>query len=269
MEEELTSVIECLRRGLVRYKQSRPALSWRAIAKQSGVNRYFINKILDASSDDKQSLDFFQVLILTKFLSKKKSIKETIDSQEAPLRDALRSVLDVAYSTSLGRKEVGFMAYEDAIHFDSFIVLVLAHEERGIPRDDLVRILGEKALDVIESLLGRGKVVLTDDYRVKLARNVYLDVSNAFRKLHMQNLIANFVSASDIKEGASYGHILVARMSREGLKEVHEAHREFHRRVQALMEDQRLLGGIPVFSLGCADTMLSNNFFEGVQDEDI
>ena len=61
--QEILTLKESLRNALELYIKKHPQLSMRAIAKKSGVNRYFLSKLLD-TKDPTLSLDLNQVLIL-------------------------------------------------------------------------------------------------------------------------------------------------------------------------------------------------------------
>ena len=86
---------QSLRNSLVEYRERRPHLSLRAIAKHSGVNRYFLNKILDEKDDFETPLDLNQVMLLAKFVSKQDKLNKLKD-----VSSALHKTIGAALGTS-------------------------------------------------------------------------------------------------------------------------------------------------------------------------
>lgn len=257
-QEELSVVIECLKKGLLRYKESRPALSWRAISKQSGVNRYFINKIIeDEPNLGKLSIDIRQVLLLSKFLSKKKSMKASTDAQETPLKEAIKNTMKVIYSSSHGREEFEMMDQADAINFESFCILVLAHDHRGVPKNDIIEMLGAPSIDTIDYLVERKKIKINSDNKVTLTRKVFMDVTTDIRNWQIQNFISRFVKRTNHGKERQYSHLYVSRLNSKGLEKVIQANENFHEIIAKIMNNEELSGEIPVFSSSCSSIMLN------------
>ena len=88
---ETKDLKDSLRKALEAFKEKRPDLSIRAIAKKSGVNRYFLTKLLD-TNDRSNTLDLNQVLILSKYITGRDSVTEAIESSPKDIREALHKV---------------------------------------------------------------------------------------------------------------------------------------------------------------------------------
>ena len=72
-------VKQSLRKMLEEYRSCRPNLSLRAIAKNAGVNRYFLSKLLEYKESDKIDLD--QILTFCRFMKNSKNLPDTIKKQ--------------------------------------------------------------------------------------------------------------------------------------------------------------------------------------------
>lgn len=260
MQAEVIDVVENLRHGLFQYKAKRPAISWRAISQQSGVNRYFIKKLVEEDGTQaKKNLDFTQALMLAKFLSAKPSLKATIDGAEFPLKQSLKDAFNVIYSSeAFSNREMVKIDGEEVLNFDSFCILVLAHDRHGIPREHIPRILGERSLRALDFLLERGRVTLIEGDRIRLSKDTWLVVDKEVRHLHMINFIRRFFCTSNHGKTRNYSYIHVSRLKPASVARLQAMHEEFHRNVLEFMENEKNAGEVPFFSVACMDSMMDN-----------
>ena len=85
---EMESLREQLKGALTEYRQSRPHLSVRSTAKNLGVDRYFLGKILE-DAPLKGKLDLNKVFMLVQSLSQGPSLRKLIDQQKPFLKKEL------------------------------------------------------------------------------------------------------------------------------------------------------------------------------------
>ena len=266
--EEISNVIEGLKEGLHRYKDSRPTLSWRAISKQSGVNRYFIKKIIESDNDSaSKNVDYTQAMMLAQFLEQKESTKKLYqDTPSKAIRTLQQGFQKFVKAETPANPKV--METEDAVDFDSFCILVLAHSSAGVQQKEILQILGENGRLAIESLRQDEKISVSEEGTIRLADpDSYLTVSPAVRKMHIQNFISRFLSTHDLgrvsgsqeKRNHRFSHIHINRINSKAYAELEELHFDFYSKVADLMEKQENAGNIPVFSVGSMDSMLKNS----------
>ena len=104
---KIQTLNNCLRKALLEYQYKRPKLSLRAIAKNSGVNRYFLSKLLD-DSESSSALDLNQALMLVKYMTKRESLDEAIDESTGQVRDILSEIFHIDLNSSEKKKPLVF-----------------------------------------------------------------------------------------------------------------------------------------------------------------
>ena len=90
---ETEALKKSLRSALKNYQAKRPHLSIRAIAKNSGVNRYFLSKLLD-DQDLSTAIDLGQTLMLCQYLSGDLPLKAAIKNIGKELYLAVQKSVD-------------------------------------------------------------------------------------------------------------------------------------------------------------------------------
>ena len=149
-----------LRQALLEFRRERPHLSLRAIAKHSGVNRYFLNKLID-DTDASTSLDLNQVLILSKFITERDSVKEAIQASSRDVQQALKKIFNVDY---LSQKKISPQLNDLNLYdSDTYFVLVLASYAHGTKQEYISQILGQRGEQVLEKLLKDNILTKADD----------------------------------------------------------------------------------------------------------
>ena len=164
METELLK--SSLRNVLKAYQAKRPHLSIRSIAKNSGVNRYFISKILD-KQDQSSAIDLNQTLMLCRYLSGDEPLKPAIQKIGEELFSAVQKSTSSNY---LEEKIVDSSRYasldlEDKV---TYFILVLSSYKRGAKAEYVQRLFGERGASILKNLLREG-IVVEKSNRIRLA----------------------------------------------------------------------------------------------------
>lgn len=235
-----------LRQSLLRYKNKHPHLSIRAIAKKSGVNRYFINKLLD-EKDQTQSLDLNQVLILSKYITQRHSIKEVINASEKSIKNILQ---DIFIEGQLENKKI------DADDRYVYFILVLAAYGLGTKRDYVSKIfgeMGEKALD--ELLIQEVLVEASGRIRLRVATDLTFDIKLVLKRIPDY---LNFYRLERRVKGENYLHLLSEGLNKKALQKIQKIHVSAYKQIAKVMTNKDSLGDIPVFSFACMDRLLDN-----------
>ena len=154
-----------LRDALLGYRRERPHLSLRAIAKNSGCNRYFLTKLID-ENDASSAIDLNQVLILSQFMTGRSNIKEAIEASGSIVKESLEKIFNPGF---LGTREVSLrMSQIDLYDTHNYFVLVLASYARGTKREHVQKIFGFRGEQALKRLLKDG-IVIEVKGRIRLA----------------------------------------------------------------------------------------------------
>lgn len=235
-----------LRDTFLEYRRRRPQLSLRAIARNSGVKRYFLNKILsEDESQDQTQLDLNQVLILTKFLHQSSSADELAKSTAKMLQEVLIS------STSAVNTVV-----PDVKLFDeaSYLIVRLASCANGTSRDLLVKILGIACLNTLDKLLEENIVQEVAD-KITLHPQNQLQESAEVKRAQIGHL-AKYFQAGKTQEKNNVVAASIQNVNAEALKEILKIHKDANKKIEKIINDPEKWGSIPMFSLSCMDRFL-------------
>ncbi len=250
---ETATLKESLRKALREYRREKAHLSLRAIAKNSGVNRYFLMKLLD-ENDTSVGLDLSQVLLLAKFITKRESVREVIDASSREVQEVLKRVFAVDYelekSNILLHKEV------DLYDPDYYFVLVLATYDNGSKRENVGKILGERGERALNELIDR-KIIIEEKGRIRLAKGKDFSVSFDIFKHHIPTYL-RFYTPQRINQSRNNLHVVSQGVNLQALKKINQLHSNFYKNLREIIEDKNSLGDIPMFSFGCMDTFLEN-----------
>lgn len=252
MHESL-ALKKSLRQIILQYKEKHPNLSIRAIAKKSGVNRYFLSKLLD-EKDETASLDLNQVLILAKYITARDSITEAINASDNSIKDILRKVFTVDYEEN--KKVIESNLYDKLDLYDKnvYFVLVLATYGLGTKRKYIAKILGEMGEKVLGELLEQ-RILVEDQGRIKLRLGT--DFTYDFKV--MARRIPDYLSFYRLERSGkkeNYIHVISQGVNKKALHKIHKIHLTAHKQVAKIIANKENLGDIPMFSFACMDRLI-------------
>ncbi|MCZ0932552.1 MAG: hypothetical protein OXJ52_05310 [Oligoflexia bacterium] len=136
-----------------------------------------------------------------------------------------------------------------------FLCWMLAFLNKGIKADEIKDQFGQEGLKALE-ILEKQAVIEKDEsgfYKVK-DKNKYAIFSFELIKAHFLFLAKKYNSKN---VASNYIYYEVEALNTEGKKELIETQREFHRKIQKIMNDEKNKGNEPVFSISCSDSLLS------------
>jgi hypothetical protein len=250
---ETATLKESLRKALREYRREKAHLSLRAIAKNSGVNRYFLMKLLD-ENDTTVALDLSQVLLLAKFITQRESVREVIDASSREVQEVLKRVFAVDYERQ--KTAVNLFKEVDLYNADYYFVLVLSTYERGTKREYVQKILGERGEKALGDLLEKG-IVVERNSRIYLVNGEDFSCSLDIYKQHIPTYLRYF-SPSRVGQNRNNLHVVSESLNLQALKRIHQLHSAFYKNLMEIIVDKNSLGDIPMFSFGCMDTFLEN-----------
>lgn len=253
---DMSALKEALKSTLLEYRKKRPELSLRAIARRSGVNRYFLTKILeDKQSGDQVLLDLNQVLLLSKFLTKKDSIPEIISSSPGAVKEALSPLMDVnAEDRVLKVSSEDLDLYDQAL----FLVFHMLAFGNGVLKDQISRVLGESGLLALATLDDLG-MVQEKDGRLCLNKDSSFTYSAELSKHHIPNFLRFYkpkYSGSNEKRNLIFS--ATQGLNSQGLGKVHAVLSDAYKQVESIMDNDKNWGDIPVFALSCFDSFIDD-----------
>ena len=135
-----------------------------------------------------------------------------------------------------------------------FLCWMLAFLNKGITIDEIKEQFGQKGLKALETLEKQAVVAKGESgyYKVK-DKSKYAIFSFELIKAHFLFLAKKYNSENVRSNYICYE---VESLNKEGKKELIEAHREFHKKIQKIMNDEKNKGDEPVFSISCSDSLL-------------
>jgi hypothetical protein len=252
---ETTALKESLRKALSEYRREKAHLSLRAIAKNSGVNRYFLMKLLD-ENDTSTALDLSQVLLLAKFITQRESVREAIDSSSREVQEVLKRVFAVDYEL-VPEGKVNLFQQTDLYNPDNYLVLVLSTNSRGTKREYIQRILGERGEKALLELLAKGLIIESEGGRIHLAKGTDFTCTFDIYKHQIPSYL-RYYSPQRANQSRNNLHVVSEGVNLQGLRKVHQLHIEFYKNLLEILIDKENTGDIPMFSFGCMDTFLEN-----------
>lgn len=135
-----------------------------------------------------------------------------------------------------------------------FFCWILAFLNKGITADEIKDRFGQEGLKALK-ILEKQAVILKDEsgyYKVQ-NKNKYAIFSFDLIKSHFLFLAKKY-SSEHIK--SNYIYYEVESLNERGKKELIEIHREYHKKIQKVMNDEKNKGDDPVFSIACNDSLL-------------
>ena len=248
--------IESLREDLNQYLNSKPHLSIRAISKISGVNRYFISKILSSGDCEVKSYDFHQVYLLTQFLSEKKSLRETVDSSN----DIVKETLGKFYSSDLESKSSFQRNYEIPDHilydFDYFMILCLAAIET-MTYKIFEKIFPSNKIYKIENLIEEGYLKF-DGHKISIGiPGEFFCPPRHILVHHIPEILKQYYSIDGAGMKRCASAFYFQGLNLKSWQKVHDLHSKFMTDVSNIMNDESCRGDFPIFSINALDSFLN------------
>ena len=255
-----------LRDALVRYRNERPNLSLRAITKNSGCNRYFLNKLIE-ENDNNISLDLNQVLILSQFMTGRASVKEAIESSGQEVQDTISKIFNIDYLNikRISSKMSRVNLYDSYIYF----VLVLASYARGTRREYITKILGYKGEQTLRKLL-REQIVIEVNKRIRLKEGNEFTLSPEVMKLRIPDYLKYYSYDRLLRqEQKNFLYVYSEGLNEKAVKRVHNLHARLNNEIQKIIMDENNHGEIPFFTFGCMDRFYdeTETCEDGVEDD--
>ena len=216
-----TLQLKCsLRKSILEYKKKNPQVSLRSIAKKSGVNRYFISKILD-EQDDSASLDLNQVLILAKYISGRESLTEAINETSFEINNVLSKVFALDYESD---KVIAHNIYDQVDLRDRsiYFVLVLCSYHLGIKETTISKILGENGELALKELLAK-KIVVEEKGRIKLVRGNDFTIDYKLLAERIPDYL-NFYRKDRAEKRENFFHLISQGVNKKALREIQKVH---------------------------------------------
>lgn len=252
-----------LREALLGYRRERPHLSLRAIAKNSGCNRYFLTKLID-EEDASISIDLNQVLILTQFITGRASIKEAIEASGVAVKESLGKIFNPDF---LGSKQISLRMNQVNLHDTyNYFVLVLASYARGTRRELVHKILGYRGEQALKRLLN-DKIITEVNGRICLKEGNEFTLSTEIMKQRIPDYL-KYYSFDRCYQQKNFIHIYSEGLTEAATKKIYDLHARMNSEIDVILRDKSNHGDVPFFSFACMDRFYDKDEEKPSEDED-
>ncbi len=253
-----------LRDALCKYRAERPHLSLRAIAKNSGCNRYFLMKLID-ENEANTSLDLNQVLNLSQFISGRSSFKEAAEVFGKEGEDVLAKTINLDYYSQkrISAKMNQLNLYDSYTYF----VLVFASYAQGTKREYITKILGYQGEQTLKKLLNE-QIVIEENGRIRLKEGDEFTLSTEIMKQRIPDYL-KYHSFDRCFQNQQKNFICVYSegLNEAAVKKIHALHANLNSEIQKILMNKKNYGDVPFFSFACMDRFYDCE--EDSQDEAI
>jgi hypothetical protein len=239
-----------LREALLAYRRERPHLSLRAIAKNSGCNRYFLTKLID-ESDATTSIDLNQVLLLSKFISGRVSVKEAVESSGSVVKECLSKIINADYimsrEISLGINQI------DLYDTFNFFILLFASYAQGVRRELVGKIFGQRGEQALKKLMIDGSIVEVEG-RIRLREGNDFTLSLDVMRQRIPDYL-KFHTFDNSFQQKNFIHVYSEGLSEDAVRKIYDIHARMNEEIKSVLMDKDNHGDIPVFTFSCMDRL--------------
>ena len=248
MNEETIFVKENLRIILQEYRKSRAKLSLRSIARNIGVNRYFLSKVLE--DNDSVKLDLDQMLVFWKFMTSIDPVNDNFQKQLELLKKYLHRYFGYTDANEilldLPKKDL------DLYDRNNFLIIFLACCDYGISKDKIISILGETCIPNLEEMLEGKFIVESEDHKIRIPENKPVWFTHGLIRYHLNDILRFY---QENHRGINYLNLTVQGLSKEALEKAVAIQKDCGKRIEKLILDKNNWGPNPVFFVLCLDAM--------------
>ena len=240
--------------SLKKLKNESHHLSESQLAKKINIPRATLNRLFN-SDYSKPQVDTFIKIIVGAGLDK--YLKTALNNFDSGFGNSIYEAMKIG----LTQKHIQMTSQEleDALEDPTlFICYILSKSSSGITKMQLTNVLGQKGLSAAEKLqqyklvkINEGKVVATSE------GNLLRSFSHI--KVHLPTY-AKYYKKEHVGKSRNYVHTLTEGLSKEGLKQLHLAHKEFHNKIQTIIRNPQYQGAIPAFSVAFCDSFTTKDF---------
>ncbi len=255
-----TKVVRDNLRSLLReYQRVRPNLSLRSIARNAGVNRYFLTKILEDAESKKVDLD--QLLLLWKFMKSVVPVNKFIDGHV----EAIESYLS-QHILGVGSEQSFLGPSSDQIVLDlndqevdlhdrnNYLIFLLACCDNGFTKSEILSILGCGARKNLDYLIEKEKIVVDKNNKIKLPGDKHLIFTNSLMNYHFIDL-TRFYQVSHRGQRRNNINQYIQGLTKEGIEKVFDLTKEYEYNMLEIFTNKKYIGENPFFYVSCFDTL--------------
>ena len=141
-----------------------------------------------------------------------------------------------------------------------FLCWAMAFSKKGVRQEEIKTILGQSGLKALKTLEQNKIVEKSENSRYQVIEKSK-DTILSFQviKAHLIFLAEQY---DPDNLSSNYIHYWVEFLNEKGKKELLKLHRELHRAVRRVMDNEKNKGDLPVFSIGCSDSLLRKELEE-------
>ena len=237
-----------------------------ALAKKIGIPSTTFNRLINGYSQP-------NLITLSKLIKNIPAIKNCLPEQikkafEVTLSAEQEDLLPVGNGTGFVKEPAGIdkkVNYEKSalewserekhIHEnllsdkDVFLCYILAKAKDKITKEEVRDYFGQKGVKALNTLAEK-KLLLKKDNSYYVNKDKQYELSFRLAKKYLIFLAKQY-DPDDVRQ--SYIHGAVEGLNEKGMEQLIKAHREFHKKVNNIMNDKANKGDKPFFSIACSD----------------
>ena len=228
-----------LRSYVLKQRQKNPYMNETAISKKMDIPPTTFNRLVNGHSKPAVKT----LLKMSHFIPELKSLLPE------DLMKAFKVSIQKDNYEYVGKKLESLLSDETI-----FLCWMLAFLNKGVTSKDIKECFGTEGLKALEKLEKQAVIVKDDSgyYKVK-DKSKYAIFSFDLIKAHFLFLAKKYNSEHVRSNYICYE---VESLNEKGKKELVETHREFHKKIQKIMNNEKNKGDEPVFSIACSDFLL-------------
>lgn len=230
---------EILRDYVSEQRQKNPSVNETSISKKMDIPPTTFNRLVNGHSKPAVKT----LLKLSQFIPQLRNSfpKEISQILQVTLERENREYIEETLETLLSDKYL-------------FLCWAFSFSEKGITEEDIIKSFGQQGRVALETLVKKNIVSKNESnlYKV-IEKNKDIILSFHLIKTHFLFLAEQY-KPDNLSN--NYIHYWVESINEEAKKKLLKAHKEFHRIVQKIMNDEDSKGNELVFSLACSDSLL-------------
>ena len=230
---------EILRDYVLGQKQKNPSVNETAISKKMDIPPTTFNRLVNGHSKPAVKT----LLKLSQFIPELNSLlpEEVMKVFKVTMERENSEYVGETFETLLSDENI-------------FLCWMLAFSNKGITVEEIRNHLGQAGVRAIKTLEKNNIITKNDrDYYKVKEKNKYVIFSFRLIKAHLLFLAKQY-KPDNIK--SNYICYEVEPLNKEGKQELIQAHRDFHKKTQRIMSDEKNKGDETAFSISCIDSLL-------------
>jgi AraC-like DNA-binding protein len=240
-----------LREMTAEYLQKHSTLTLNSLAQRSGVAATTLRRLMQ--EEKRCELAPHSVLSLVSYLLKEKKISKILKIVQGPVAELLNKcfdqfIFDEKTSDHEMRNDLNTI-FQDKI---SYLIYKLAANKSGTSIEEVKDAFGLMGLKKLNDLIEKDLIHAEGTRLHGKQKNFSVDLALAHELSHA---LVDLYKPCDVNHGKNLFYSLSEGMSEEGINKIKEIEKDAVKKIYNLMNDEKMQGKIPYFTLVISDVM--------------